>query len=346
MEKDYKNFVLTLYSLINDLNRYYKTDGTTELLKVFEKLEMPKVIVKVNTTLSQYSKHINDKDSTMFKQSLLLLPDLDMSKYWEKLTSGQKNKIWTYLKILYLESDILINHKPNIEANTNTSQDTFDPFVGVGTNEEYNVEDVMKARELADTEVSSPGIESMISLLGLDKMIDMSALSEQLKNIKKEDIEGITDNLKNYLGEKGGDKASQLVSDIITNISEELSNNINNNNDTKPISNIFNIAKNVAGKMKSKVNQQDVNMQDIINTSQNLVEQCKDDSGAPIFKNNVNPFSMLSQLSNKNMTQKEYMDQCNNMLQQMGMDNPDINKLMEQAQKQTRKKSRYANRRR
>lgn len=350
MEQDYKNFVVTLYKLVFDLNRYHNSLGATELLKVFDKLNMAKIIVKVNTVLSKFITQISNKDEKIFDNSLILLPNIDLSIYWSKLNTGQKEKVWTYLKIIYLESDLLINYKTKKEGemsqlpNQNDIK-SFDPFVGVGENNKaYSVDEIMSATSLEEhQDLSSPGFESLLSLIGIDKLFDMNSLSEQLKNIKKEDIDGITDSLKNYLGLNPNDKTSQLVSDIITNISDELSN-IDTNNNT-PLLSIYKIAESVASKIKPKVSTQNINLEDIINTSQNLMGQCKDEKGNPLFNDNINPFSMLSQLSsNKNMSQKEYTEQCNNMLKHMGVNNIDINQLM-QTQNQ-KKRTKYVNKRR
>ena len=104
--------------------------------------------------------------------------------------------------------------------------------------------------------------------------------------------------------------------------------------------------------------EQNINVNEIIGTGQNLVDRCRDEQGNPIFRDNINPFSMLSQLTNangnmnRNITKDEYAANCNDMLRQMGVNNIDFNQLMasqsgnNQNAKKTKKRKDIVSRRR
>ena len=357
MEQHYKNFVATLHYLVSDLNRYYPTTGATKLLECYDKLNIAKVIFKVNNILKLNSTLINNKNVNIFNKTLILLPDIDLSIYWTKLTAERKDKLWTYLKILLIESDILMNFNQqhssteptsltpkivadNVITDSEKKKDEFNPYIGVGSNDiNFGVGEVMSiTSSIVDEPRSAPGLETMVSLFGIDKMIDMNSLTEQLKNLKKEDIDMATDSLKNYLGMNINDKTSELISDMITSISSELSNM----NSDKPLTNILKIAESVAIKMKPKISQQNIDIHQLLNSTQSLASQCKDNDGNPLFKDNMNPFNLINQLAsgNQNMTEKDYSEKCNEMLKQLGGDTINFEEIIKQQHMQQQNKNR------
>jgi hypothetical protein len=357
METHYKNFVTVLYKFLVDLHRYTSSTGIQKILDVYDKLDMAKVIFKINTILSKYNQQIDNGDETIFSQPILLLPEIDLSVLWPSLIKGQKSKIFTYLKIIKLESNLLVNFKEPVESPVvpETSQTTslvpvenknpveqpdFNPYVGIGNNDSaYGVNEMFSATPtFQEDKPSGPGIETIANLIGIDKMINMSELTEQLKNMNKDEIENATNSIKQLLGSNVDNSTSNLISDMLTSISDELKkSNLKSDN---PISNIVKIAETVAGKMKPKMEEQNIDITQLFNSTQSLAQQCKDDKGNPLFNEQMNPFSLLNQLTagnlfNKNGTQEEYMQQCNTMLQNMGLKNIDlgnINNLQQQLQ--------------
>jgi len=377
MEQHYKNFVTTLYTFMEALNRYYPNENIQKFISVYDKLDISKVIFKIAIVTKEHQVFITEKNSQMFNQSCFILPEIDLSAHWQKLSTGQKNKVWTYLQILSIESEFLINYdksktttstsiplnpppmpeETSVQSSTTATTVTkspeepavkkpleFNPYVGIGSNDQsYGVEDMYSANpSLAEDKPSAPGIGSVISMLGVDKMINMEDLSNQLKNMKKEDIDTATNTIRSFLGPNVDENTTTLISDMLTGITTELKLKDLSNGD--PLSNIMKIAETVATKMQPQMIEKGIDMSALLNSTQNLANQCKDDKGNPIFGGENNPFSMLSQLTNtlngsmsENMTEDQYIKNCNDMLKNMGMEgvdmaNMDLSKLTGQLQ--------------
>ena len=97
------------------------------------------------------------------------------------------------------------------------------------------------------------------------------------------------------------------------------------------------IAESVAGKMKPKIQNGELDINALVNSTQTFANSVKDDNGNPLFdpNNNMSPFGMLTQLmnsmsggNNPQMNEEQMMAQANSMLQTMGMG--DINTIMNQ----------------
>ena len=372
METHYKNFLTIFYKFIFDLNRY-SPNSTQKALDIYNDLDMAKVIFRTYHLLKDNLLCIQSKNDTLFLQQFIILPEVDLAIIWPNLIKGQKDKIWTYLNILYLEADFLMN--PELQQPSQLSQPSqpllqlqpsqpsqpseskeliktestelvvksnepehlnFNPYIGIGTNDnqEYGVNEMFSALPTLDEDKpSGPGLEAIAKAIGLNKMVNMDELTSQLKNMKKEDIENATNSIKGLLGDNIDEKTSALITDMLTNISDEMKNNEMGKGD--PIKNILNIAESVASKMKPKIENDNIDMSQLINSTQIFANQCKDSNGKPMFDGKMNPFALLGQIansmnqnpnSNPNPTQsnEEQAKQCNDMLKSMGMGNMDI----------------------
>ncbi|QKF93978.1 hypothetical protein QKU48_gp0520 [Fadolivirus algeromassiliense] len=369
MEQHYNNFLTILYKFVYDLNRYVPSHVTQNALDVYKDLEMAKIIFRTYHLLKDNCDKINNKDETLFSQQFYILPGVDVSQSWVKLIKGQKDKLFTYLKILMIESDILVNQSPtpnnNIVDNKKTSNEQskspqseiiqstdtsteivkaqsveFNPYVGVGENnkEQYSVNEMFSALDkMEDDKPTGPGIETIAKMMGLNKLVNLEELSNQLKNMKKEDIENATNNIKGLLGNNVDEKTTNLISDMLTNISDEMKNNDMSNGD--PLKNILNIAEKVASNMKPKIEQGDIDMSQLLQSTQAFASQCTDKNGKPMFDGKMNPFALLGQFANmnnmSNMNEEQCMQQCNTMLNNLGVNgggNMNMQQMMTQLQ--------------
>lgn len=345
MQQHYENFLTTLYRFIQDLDRYHQTDETKQVLEIYNKLDMAKVIFRVYTLLKESNTKISSKDETLFNKPFELLPNVNVSLCWPNLVTGRKQKVWTYLSILQIESDILVNQPyksaQQSQQTTQTPKEPliFDPYVGIGgetPNKEYNVEQMYASLANMPDEGSTagPGLASIAKLIGLDKMVNFEELSEQLQNMKPEDIENATNNIKEMLGNNMDENTTSMLNSMLTDISSEMKSVNLGGGD--PFKNIMNVAETVAGKMKPKIQSGELDINKLVNSTQLFASQCKDKDGNPIFGEGTNPFSMLNQLAasmagrgNQPMSEKQMMDQANNMLRSMGMQG-DVEQLLGQ----------------
>lgn len=332
MQQHYENFLTTLYRFVQDLDRYKKTPGTEEVLKNFNQFDMAKVIFRVYTLLKKMGDKISAKDETLFNSALEILPNINVSEFWPDLVAGRRQKVFTYLNILMIESDVLVN-RPNQNQEQTTETQEFDPYKGVGSdqNQEYGVEQMYASlANMPDEPTSSgPGLASIASLIGLDKMVDFEELSDQLKNMKPEDIENATTNIKEMLGNNIDEKTTSMLNVMLTDISSEMQSSDLSGGD--PFKNIMGVAESVAGKLKPKIQSGELDLSSLVASTQLFATQCKDKDGNPMFNEGSNPFAMLSQLASglmgngsssnggNNLQEKQMMDQCNEMLKSMNM---------------------------
>ena len=115
MENYYNQFVSNLKKFISDLNRYCPNEGCHNFLNVYESLDMGKVMVRYLGTMRKYENKLKNCDESLFTEKLALFPQIDMRELWVKLSSGQKKKIWTYLQLLYIQCEVILNHKEFIQ---------------------------------------------------------------------------------------------------------------------------------------------------------------------------------------------------------------------------------------
>lgn len=351
MEQYYHQFVTNLSNFISDLNRYIPNAGCDRFISVFDKIDMGKVMLRYLSTMRDYETLIKTRDELLFTNKLVILPDIDISEFWPKLSSGQKRKVWTYLQLLYVQSELILNYKESAQGdteknktlktmlsdvkdkdndndkNTSTEEFTFNPYVGIGGSQtEYSIDEMYAGHDYPDEEQATPGLGSLASMVGLDKMLNVDKLSEQLKNMRKEDIDEATSNIKGLLANNVDEKTSGFIGEMLTSITDELSkDDISKGN---PIDSIMRIAETVADKIKPKMESQDIDMTKLWNSTQELANNCKDDDGNTPFGSNRNPFGMLnslvSQLNNADpseVDQEAYMNSCNDALRSMGMGN-------------------------
>lgn len=348
MEQQYKSFVTTLYTFVSDINRYVPNDGCKIILEVFNKLEMPKIIMRFYSLMFENQNKIELKDVSLFNDELNILPGFNLSSIWPKLTSAQKGKVWVYLKMLYVNSEtIILFHKMNKDKDTNKKEKEtnkekgeedipeFNPYVGItGGNNNYGVNDVCATLDsVPEQNTSGPGIESIMTTLGLDKMLNMDEINEQFKNMNPEDIKQATSTIQSLLGKDLDEKTTKFVSGMISSITDEIQKgDLKNGNIFTAIPKI---AESVAEQMKPTVEKEGIDMQKLFNSTKNIAENCTDENGNKIFNENMNPFSMLGPLMNsQGMTQEQYMQQCDSTLKNIGMNNVNMQQMMAMMQGQ------------
>lgn len=369
MEQHYKNFLTLFYKFLYDLNRYTPNDNLKKVLDIYNNLDIAKIIFRTYHLLKDNFEQIKKRDEALFTKEFFILPEIDVSQSWLKLIKGQKEKLWTYLNILMIESEILVNFKEEsknlstetqiqtqIQTQTQTQTQTnsesidppslskekneqpeFNPYLGIGNaiqvGDTYGVNEMFSSiPTFEDDKPDGPGIDTIANIIGINKMINLEELTNQLKNMKKEDIENATNNIKGLLGSNINEKTAGIITDMLSDISEELKKSEMSKGD--PLKNIFNVAETVASRMKPKMNQE--NLSQLINSTQIFADQCKDKNGNSMFGDKMNPFALLGQFANnlnqENVSEEQCNKQCNDLLKNLGLNNVDFNQLTSQLQ--------------
>jgi hypothetical protein len=346
MEAQYQNFSAQLRKFIQDLDRYVPGGpGIRNLLQVFDNLDMAKVAIRFHQQMKPHQDNLAAKNEVIFSKSFVMLPDVNISTYWTKLSTGQKAKMWTHLMILYIHSELLTSGSDTTtssksEQKTVTPVDSvmpeskeivvtktdgqlsadFNPYVGVGSdNGEYNVEDMIAGVQNLPDQQTSLGVGAIAKLVGLDKVFNMDELQEQLKNMDEDDIKQATDSIKGMMGNNVDEKTSAIMSDMLRSIAEELQkDDIKGGN---PFDSLSRIADTVSQKIRPRFEEDGVDMHQLWQSTRNMSGQLKDKNGNPIFSGTggKNPVDMLNKMMSGKMSEQDCMNNCNSMLQEMGV---------------------------
>nr|QBK88388.1 MAG: uncharacterized protein LCMiAC01_00520 [Mimivirus LCMiAC01] len=332
-EKYLNDFIKTLYKFLCDLDRYVPTKSIQEILKIYTKLHMGKVSMRYYSIIKDHISDIKNRNASMFKQPLFILPQVDISALWEKLsTSGQKKKVWSYLNLLYVLSEMFLAEKNYVNKNIKNKEQSedehtqndkklkFNPYIGIGqTNEEYGVNEISAGPEKLSNETGGlglGGIGSMLGTAGLSNMLD--ELKQQWKNMDPAEIAEATKSVQNLLGPDSN--TSGIISDLLKNISTELAGDETD---------IMKIIENVASNVKSKIKPENINMGELLKSVQNMTNNCTDENGNKLFDGAKNPLNMINSLmgkmtgnNSKQMSEQECFSMYNNMLNEMGMNAP------------------------
>lgn len=343
MTEYYDKFVSTFYQLVHDINRYDPSNDNIKLLEAFEKLNCGRIVVIFLKIMKKYSTELVNKDSELFNKDIRILPGIDFKSLWPKLNESRKNKIWTYLHILFINAELLLENEEvrNKESDVRTVVDkvvddinkedepveeVFNPFEGVGVgNSQFSVDDMLAShKDLDDDKVEAPGLGSIAKLTGMDKYIDVDKLKEQFENMNDEDIDDAAASLREALGENANPETQRVLNNMLEKIKSELKKDDVKKGDG--ISKLWSIAEVVSESMKPDMDNSGVDMRDILTSAQNLATKCKDEDGNDIFNKGTNPFDMINKLvqqpqqGNSDVNPQDYMQQCNQMFSQLGVD--------------------------
>ena len=368
MEENFRKFITVLYDFLKDLNRYCPTAEVKTLLNpdIYQNLPMGQICLRYYTVMKDNAIDIENRNEKIFDHPLIILPDINISKIWFQLSKRQKNKIWTYLNILYKLCDIILNsedippEQPPEQPPTQPEQQpeqqeqsptpepaqpalNFNPYEGIGVStEKYGIKDMFSGPETLPGEKQGGmggmgGMGDMAGMLGLSKMFNVKELKNQLRNMSTEEIDAATKNLKDLLGSGVSDKTSGLISNMLTNITDELKKTPDSDGDG--FDDIMKIAETVANNLQPQIERNKIDMSELLQSTEGLTKKIAGQSGA------VNPFSlvntMMGNLMNRStdptqISEQDCINECTNILQQMGMAVPPMRSGMPQ-QPQKRK---------
>lgn len=322
MNSNCSKFIANLRSFVEDLNRYVPNQGAQKIIQVFDKLKMERIIIRFYQTLKKYETQLKTYDEGLFKDDLVLLPGLNVTTVWTQLTPKRKKKVFAYLNLLYVLSDLIVKSNKDlpdkksdlnkIEEEVNQSSESqseseskkdlnFNPYDGVGDetgNEQFSLEHLYSGPETlpgGENSQSSGAVAGLGMLMGGSGLgsLNMNELKNELKNITDEDITEATSGLREMLSANADDKTSNLFSSVIENITAELRTNDLKNGD--PFQNIINVAQSIATKMQGKISQED--MTHLMNSTTSMAQKYADDFG--VGEHTDNPEKLMEQLFNK-----------------------------------------------
>lgn len=267
--------------------------------------------------------YLKNKDGKLFsmrdenKRIVTIISGIDMRIGYRLLDEKQMEQFWQYV---YLFSSSVYNMIKNVNVikfnNQSHINDTlqyverelaktgvvfndmvFNPFIGIGeTKEEYSLNDMFTDGTLPKEHKMS--IDSVLNMLGVDKMIDENKLDEQLKDIGQDQVNEATEKIATLLGAENNTEIKEvcetLIQDIVLNLKENGINNIG--------ATLQKVAQNARGKIElSKMQKTAESMKNFMTRSQEQVKDLKDENGNLIGEELLNKLSLpMSMLNNMN----------------------------------------------
>lgn len=314
MEEYNTRFKETLHKFVKEVHKVAKSKNTEKILSVFHKLKMDKTQEKILTNIGPYSDQIKNRDEKMFDNKIILIPGINLNTVWKKMSDSQKTKCWLYLKILYILSEICTTNVSTmgdkiLQTDTNVASETttdntetessnknveetdtenndsslkFNPYEGIGNNnEKYNVQDMFSGVEKLGN-VEKPSLDSLVKTFGVDKFAELEKLQDQLKNMNDGDIESATQNIQSLMGDNV-DK--NTLNTLLTNVANELKNTDMSKGNI--FENLSNIAENVTKNMRTKIDNNEIDIKSLYKSTNDLASKCT--GGNP----NMNPMSLI-----------------------------------------------------
>lgn len=296
----------------------YKYGIENENTKEDVAVDQGKIIKKVYNVLKNCITELKEKNLALLTKRnsegriITIIPGVDLGLIIASLTETDTSQLWQYLYMMYISSCkmiLMINkHKQKGEvwdavclferelAGTGilVAGKAFNPYIGVGGGSDtadFSVDTMFDGVDKIKPVDPNSG---MLEMIGIDKMIDIDKLSDQLKNISQEDIDIATKNIADLLGASNDSDVKDVCSTLVQNIVKDLKEN--------GLSNMFTTAESVTQKLGnqidiSKMKKTASMVGNFMKNSDDKLKNLKDDKGNPIGPNILKQLSMPLQLA-------------------------------------------------
>jgi hypothetical protein len=289
-------------------------DYTRFIKKAFSVLKTEEQCIQIKEKSSDL---LNIRDGE--NKIVTILPGLDLKIGYKFLSESEKINFWQYM-YLFIDSVFCLIKITNpikfpkyehvvetlkfIEVELSQTgimfkDQIFNPFIGIGDNlTEYSVDQMFTGGELPKQHQMS--IDTILSMMGVDKMFDETKINEQLKGIGEDQVNEATEKIIGLLGASDNkeikDTCNTLIQDIVNNFKE---NGISNIGDT-----LKKVAENAKKTIDiTKMKKTAESMKNFMANSQEKMKDLKDAKGNPIGQQMLNsmsvPLSMMNMMNIK-----------------------------------------------
>ncbi len=287
----------------NDIISHYKdkNDGVDQV----------KIIKKVFKVLTQHKDLLRKHDVSLFSirtpegKIITIIPGLNMNLNISLMNDEQLTSLWgnidtmfvTSVKMIYLMTDESRHDKEILEIVAELEhqalkniQDNF--FMGLNT----GGENIVNMDQLMSSDIVIPGTEAnagIFGVLGIDKLMDIQNLANEIKNFDDKDINETINTLTSMLGNDTDIK--DVCSTMVKSVLEDIKVN--------GIENMLSIAERVSDKIGSKIDPEKMaktanGMGDLIKNNNEQLNNLKDDKGNPLGNDFAKQFKSTLGLAN------------------------------------------------
>ena len=278
-----------------------------------EKYDEGRIIKKIYRVLTQYlDKFYPEPTKALFTikneegATVTIIPGLDINLVTYMMDDKEMDMFWSHMYMMYISSVSMISTKNEHKKEGKVhevlpkmrervlksglfSKDgkMFNPFIGLMTtsdgnsSSEYNVETMFDTVEEIQ-KPTGPSMEDVFKLSGVDKLVDINQLNDQLKNVKQEDIQEATKNIAKLLGSENDADVTEVCNTLVEGIVADLKSNADGG-----IKGMFETAKRVSEEVgknidKNKMKKTVVKLSDFLKDGESNLKNMKDENGNPI----------------------------------------------------------------
>jgi hypothetical protein len=285
----------------DDIINQYKNSDNTDVDHV-------RIIKKVFKVLSANLELVKTRDNKLFivrnKEGKIttVIPGLNINLCVELFKESDNIQLWDNIDSLYVTSVRMVymntdksRHDTNIvllceELEKKALKKLNNFFMGLNTdsNNEINMDQLMSS------DIVIPGTEAnagFLGKLGVDKLMDPSALADEIKKFDDNDINETINTLTSMLGNDSD------VKDVCTTMVKSVLADIQKNG----LENMFTIAERVSGELGDKIDPNKMaktaeGMTNLINNNKDNLNDIKDDKNSPLGPDLLKNFQNMAKL--------------------------------------------------
>ena len=303
------------------LDSYRKENSSFDEGKIIKKIYK---IVKKNVNL------IDEKNGELFtlkddeNRIITLIPGIDIGLVYNYFDENELISFWQYMYLMLLSSIKMIN-----QANTENKKENdainellkkmeiditktgvtvngmmFNPFVGIGQeNNSYSINELYteEMKGIDNSKVPSVGIDMVLQSLGVDKMLNMDKLNDQLKNISENDVKEATKNITELLGAQ-----DESVKGVCDKLVKSIVKNLKKNGLTNMVDTLQAVTSEIEhdmdkDAMQKTANQMNFFMQNSESRLRNMKDENGNNIGEKLYEKMGNPLEMAKNMTNMNI---------------------------------------------
>jgi hypothetical protein len=283
-QKGFSDELLTFISFIDEI---IPTEKTQMIISKYSKLNITKLLTRFHKIMQPLKSQITSRDATIFQQPLFIIPEFNLSFFWENLPDTNKSRVWETLSRLLIYCNIVLDNSPKetpVAQQTNQQQNN--PFFGVKGGGTLSVSNIKNSVEQSQME-ENPLMKMLTSNLNIDK--------SKLKNIDDATISKMTAEVKNMITPHVDGEVSDLIDNMISNIGDELKEVDLSSGEIFP--KILNIAEKMSHKLASDAENNKFSHEKLLRSSKAIMNKIGLPEGTDLNKLASNPTALLSMVS-------------------------------------------------
>lgn len=287
-----QGFYDELFKFIVDIDNIIPTESTQKIIRKFENIDKKKILLRFHKVVQPFKSQITSRDTSLFKKPLFIIPEFNMSFFWENLPNENKQHVWETLSRLLIFCNIVLDNtpkekeQPQKELKEKVPEQEQNPFFGVKGSKKLSVSNMTNAVDQSQME-GNPLLKMLAGNLNIDQ--------SKLKNLDDETISKMTSEVKNMITPHVDGEVSELIDNMITNIGDELKEVDLSNGDLFP--KILNIAEKMSHKLASDAENNKFSHEKLLKSSKAIMNKIGIPEGTDLNQLATNPASLLSMVT-------------------------------------------------